>query len=108
MEQQRFNSKKMKELTVLVFRKLGYTESESEIIADVLVTADLYGVSSHGLQRLNLYVNGLDIGRIKRNAKSRIIRETAVSALIDADDGMGQISGVESMHIAIEKAKQQE
>jgi len=106
MEQKRFDSKKMKELAILVFQKLGYLERESEIIADVLVTADLYGVSSHGLQRLNLYVHGLDIGRIKREAKSRIICETAVSALIDADDGMGQLSGVESMHIAIEKAKQ--
>jgi len=90
----------------LIFHKMGYSVEESEIIADVLITADLYGIASHGLQRLNLYVYGLDIGRIKLNAQPKVIRETPVSALIDSDDAMGQLSGVQSMRLAIQKAKQ--
>lgn len=93
------------ELATLIFQKCGYSQQDSETIADVLVTADLYGITSHGLQRLNLYVYGLEIGRIKLHAKPTIIRETLVSALLDADDAMGQISGVQSMKLAIEKAK---
>jgi len=105
MEKKRFDYRKLKELATLIFQKCGYSQQDSETIADVLITADLYGITSHGLQRLNLYVYGLDIGRIKLHAKPRIIRETPVSALLDADDAMGQISGVQSMKLAIEKAK---
>jgi LDH2 family malate/lactate/ureidoglycolate dehydrogenase len=105
MANQRFDFKKLKDLTVLIFQKLGYPEEQSEYIADVLITADLFGVTSHGLQRLNLYEYGLKIGRIKLDAKPRIIKETPVSALIDADASMGQVSGVQSMQLAIRKAK---
>lgn len=106
MEKKRYDHKKLEALTVLVFRKLGYTEEQSRSIADVLVTADLFGITSHGLQRLNLYEYGLRIGRIKRDAKPKILKETPVSALIDADDAMGQVTGVDSMRLAIRKAKE--
>ena len=35
-----------------VFRKFGFDEDETEIIKDVLLTADLYGIESHGMQRM--------------------------------------------------------
>ena len=33
------------------FEKFGFTEAEANIIQDVLLTADLYGIESHGMQR---------------------------------------------------------
>ena len=33
-----------------VFRKFGFNEEETNIIKDVLLTADLYGIESHGMQ----------------------------------------------------------
>ncbi len=38
-----------------VFKKKGFTEKESRDIVDVLITADLYGIESHGIQRLIRY-----------------------------------------------------
>ena len=35
-----------------VFRKFGFNEEETNIIKDVLLTADLYGIESHGMQRM--------------------------------------------------------
>ena len=102
----RYDHKKLKALAVLIFEKLGYPAGQSEIIADVLVTADLFGVTSHGLQRLNLYEYGLRIGRIKLDAKPKILKETPLSALIDAGDAMGQVASAEAMRLAIKKAKQ--
>lgn len=106
MEKNRYDCKKLEALTIIVFQKLGYSEEHSRYIADVLITADLYGITSHGLQRLNLYDYSLKVGRIKLDAKPKILRETPVSAMIDADDAMGQVNGVESMKLAIKKAKQ--
>jgi LDH2 family malate/lactate/ureidoglycolate dehydrogenase len=105
MANRRFDYKKLEVLTVLIFQKLGYTEEQSTYIADVLITADQFGITSHGLQRLNLYEYGLKIGRIKLDAKPKILKETPISALIDADASMGQVTGVESMNLAIKKAK---
>ena len=34
-----------------VFRKFGFNEEETNIIKDVLLTADLYGIESHGMLR---------------------------------------------------------
>ena len=31
------------------FEKFGFTEAEANIIQDVLLTADLYGIESHGM-----------------------------------------------------------
>ena len=34
------------------FQKFGFSESEARIISDVLLLSDLYGIESHGMQRL--------------------------------------------------------
>ena len=38
-----------------VFKAFGFTEEESNQIKDVLLTADLYGIESHGMQRMVRY-----------------------------------------------------
>ena len=43
-----------------VFRKFGFNEEETNIIKDVLLTADLYGIESHGMQRMVRYDKGIE------------------------------------------------
>lgn len=88
-----------------VFRKFGFSEEESDTIKDVLLTADLYGIESHGMQRMVRYHKGLEKGTIHRDAKPEVVFETPVSAVIDGHNGMGQLISVFAMNKAIEKAK---
>ncbi len=88
------------------FKKFGFSEEECDIIVDVLLTSDLYGIESHGMQRLVRYHKGIEKGLIKVDAKPEIVFETPVSAVIEGNDGMGQLLGHKAMTIAIEKAKQ--
>ena len=88
-----------------VFRKFGFDEDETEIIKDVLLTADLYGIESHGMQRMVRYDKGIEKGTIHPDAKPEVVFETSVSAVIDGHDGMGQIISHFAMEKAIEKAK---
>ena len=88
------------------FRTFGFSDEDAAIITDVLLTADMYGIESHGMQRLSRYDNGLQSGLIKLDAKPEVVFETPVSAVIEGHDGMGQIIGHKAMEIAIEKAKQ--
>ncbi len=87
------------------FQKFGFTEEESKKITDVLITSDLYGIESHGMQRLSRYDKGIEKGLIKVTAKPQLLFETPVSAVFDAHNGMGQLAGIKAMETAIEKAK---
>lgn len=87
------------------FMKFGFTEEESNIITDVLLLSDLYGIESHGMQRLARYHKGIEKGLIKVDAKPEVVFETPVSAVIEGNDGMGQLISHKAMNIAIEKAK---
>lgn len=87
------------------FGKFGFSESESRIITDVLMLSDLYGIESHGMQRLVRYHKGIEKGTIVIDAKPEVVFDTPISAVIDAHDGMGQLVGHEAMKLAIQKAK---
>jgi len=87
------------------FTKFGFKQDEAKIITDVLLLSDLYGIESHGMQRLVRYHKGIEKGLIKIDAKPEVVFETPVSAVIDAHDAMGQLAGHFGMSLAIEKAK---
>ena len=46
------------------FEKFGFTEAEANIIQDVLLTADLYGIESHGMQRMVRYHKCIEKGTV--------------------------------------------
>ena len=88
-----------------VFEKEGFASPDAAAIADVLMQADLFGIESHGAQRMMYYHRNIASGSVDVDAKPEIVRETPVSALIDAHFAMGQIAGVKAMKAAIRKAK---
>ena len=88
------------------FEKFGFSREDAAQITDVLLLADLYGIKSHGTQRLVRYHKGIERGSIDVNAKPEIVFETPVSAVIDGHSGMGQLISAFAMNKAIEKAKQ--
>ena len=88
-----------------LFGSYGFTSSESRIITDVLIRADLYGIESHGVQRLVRYHDEIVTGMVEPKSKPETLHETAISATIDAKKAMGQLVGVQAMELAIEKAQ---
>jgi LDH2 family malate/lactate/ureidoglycolate dehydrogenase len=101
----RFPREGLTKLCSQIFTDYGYSDKDAKFIVDVLIEADMMNVESHGLQRLELYCNGIDIGRIKVQADIKTVAETPLSATIDADAAMGQLVGRLGMHTAIKKAK---
>ena len=101
-----YSYEQLKTFCTDAFLKFGFKQEEADIIVDVLLTSDLYGIESHGMQRLVRYHKGIEKGLIKIGAKPEIVFETPMSAVIEGNDGMGQLLGHKAMTIAIEKAKQ--
>ena len=87
-----------------VFVKLNVPEQDAEIVAENLVMADMRGVESHGVQRLKRYVNGIKAGGVKVNPKVRVVKDSPVYALLDGDEGLGQVAAYRAMRLAVEKA----
>ena len=88
-----------------VFCAYGFSADESRIITDVLIRSDLYGIESHGVQRLIRYHNEIKSGMVDVQAKPEVVHETPISAVVDARKSMGQLAGVAGMKMAIQKAR---
>jgi LDH2 family malate/lactate/ureidoglycolate dehydrogenase len=73
--------------------------------ADAMVATDLAGVDSHGISMLMDYEKSAKKGKLNLKAKPRIVRETPVTALIDADAGLGHPAATMGMELAIRKAQ---
>lgn len=85
--------------------KCGVPKNDAQICADVLITSDLRGIESHGIGRLRMYCDRLRKGLQSPITKLTVIRESPTTTVIDANNGMGMVTGVKSMDIAIQKAK---
>ncbi|MBE7035392.1 MAG: Ldh family oxidoreductase [Ruminococcaceae bacterium] len=88
-----------------VFQGYGFTEEEAVQITDVLLTSDLWGIESHGVQRLIRYHKEFTEGIARRDTKPEIIKETPISATIDGHAYVGQLLSAQAMRMAIDKAK---
>ena len=86
-------------------QRFNVPEADAVRAADTLIEADLRGIDSHGISRLDrFYLQGLQEGRITPKANWRVVHETPTTARIDADSGLGLMVGTHAMDIAIAKA----
>jgi len=102
----RVDHRSLKEWVKSVYVKLGLLEEHAEVVADVLVTADLMGISSHGVQRVGRYVGGIKRGTVNLRPRMRVVRDLGAAALVDGDNGLGHPVALYAMRVAIEKARQ--
>lgn len=84
----------------------GIPEEDAKVCADVLLESDKRGIESHGVNRFKpIYLDRIKAGIQNPVTNFEILKETATTAVVDGHDGMGQVIGVKSMNMAIEKAK---
>lgn len=88
-----------------VFVRVGLSEEDSRIEAEVLVWANLRGVDSHGVLRIEWYLELIDAGVMNLRPDIRVERETPATFTMDADHALGPVVTVQAMRKAIEKAK---
>ncbi|CAH0590106.1 unnamed protein product [Chrysodeixis includens] len=87
-------------------KAVGCAAKAAEQQAQLLIQADRYGHPSHGLNRLEMYVNEISSGSCMPNNKPKVLRETASTAWIDANNVLGATASHYAMDVAINKAKE--
>ncbi|MCL4377343.1 MAG: Ldh family oxidoreductase [Actinobacteria bacterium] len=102
----RFKKEDLTVFAVKYMEKLGIPAHDAKIVADVLISADLRGVDSHGLIRINTYYgNRLEKKYMNPLTPMKTISETASTISIDGGNGLGQVVSYYAMQKCIEKAK---
>jgi L-2-hydroxycarboxylate dehydrogenase (NAD+) len=89
-----------------VFKKINCPEDQARLATDVLLSADLRGIDSHGIARLSGYVRLWEVNRVNSNPDIKVVHETPSTAVVDGDSGLGLVIAPKAMEIAIQKAIQ--
>jgi ureidoglycolate dehydrogenase (NAD+) len=94
------------ELGVKSFVGLGLTPKDARDVCRILVLADLFGLSTHGMSRVESYGERLQVLGI--NPRPDITLERVAPALVkvDGDNGVGPLVGLRSLEAAMEVARE--
>ena len=84
----------------------GMPPDDANLVAGLLVKADLRGYPGHGVTRVAPYLNWIKDGTIDIREKPKIEREGELSAVIAGHHYIGQVVAHEGMNLAIKKAKE--
>lgn len=95
----------LRALTRRMLVAAGTPEHVGEVVADVLVEANLTGHDSHGVLRIPTYLDQIDSGRIQPAAEPRILSETGTVIRVDGQHGFGHYTACKGMDLAIGKAR---
>ena len=93
----RISEKELRAFMERAYEKEGFEQEEARRIADVLMQADLFGIESHGAQRMMYYHQNIKSGSVDVHARAEIVRETPVSALLDGHFAMGHLTAAKAV-----------
>jgi LDH2 family malate/lactate/ureidoglycolate dehydrogenase len=87
-----------------VLRAWGMAEAAVAVTAEIMIETDLAGIESHGVSMLAIYDGMRRTGKLNLKAAPRVVRQSATTALIDAEAGLGHPAAAMAMDLAIDKA----
>ena len=102
----RFNPDELRDLTARLSVAVGVRLEDAQIFAHALIDADLHGVSTHGISRLNIYLKRIEKGLIDPKAEISIKRNGGSVLALDAGNGLGQVQAVKALKMLLPLAKQ--
>lgn len=102
----RFRPHEMRSLAARLAAAVGVQSSDAEIFSRALVDADLQGVSTHGISRLNIYLQRIEKGLIAPKAELTVERDGGSILALDAGNGLGQIQAIKALDLLVPLAKQ--
>jgi L-2-hydroxycarboxylate dehydrogenase (NAD+) len=101
----RFKKEELLDFVVRYLKALSVPEVDAGIVGEVLISADMRGIDSHGLHRLGSYYGSRIMKKfLNPETPYRIVNETPTTALIDGGNGCGQVVSYRAMKLCIEKA----
>jgi len=101
----RYDPEIAKKIVVEIAKAAGVPEKDAGILADSLVGADIYGLSTHGVSRVNIYVRRIQKGLIDPKAEVSFDKRGSSVIAVNAGNGLGQVQASKVLEILISMAK---
>ena len=105
VERRIYSIETLSEFSRRVFEHFDVPPDDARVASEVLAASDIRGIESHGVARLHCYYDLLRLGRIQPRPNVRVVRESASTATVDGDNGLGLVVGPKANEIAMEKAE---
>ncbi len=106
MEETRFPVERLQDFIHSACLAQGVPDEHARICARRMIESDLRGMHGHGILRLPPYSRRIREGGYNLNPDIQVTRETPVSAVVDGDNGLGQVVMTFVADLAIRKAKE--
>src|SRR2546426_49493 len=95
----------LREFSTRMFLHFGVSKVDAAQAADVLASADLRGIDSHGVARLHSYSDMPPLPRITPLPKIKVLLPPPSPATIDGDNGLGLVVGPHANRFAMDMAE---
>lgn len=95
----------LEEFTAAAMMALGLPSEDAAAVATLMVEADMQGSDGHGVIRLAPYAKRILAGGINLKPNIKVVQERTAMALVDGDNGMGQLVMKKATELAIHKAR---
>jgi ureidoglycolate dehydrogenase (NAD+) len=102
----RLSEAELRDLGQRAFEGLGLNAANAKDVVDVLVLADLFGLSTHGLSRVESYGERLDVGGIAKNPAIATERVAPAMVTVDGANGVGPLVGMHGLRSAMDVARE--
>ncbi len=83
---------------------VGLPADKADLLGEMLAGNDAKGVFSHGSRQIATYARLMRDGNLNSRPQVKVVRETATTAIVDGDGGLGYFPSHRAMTLAIEKA----
>lgn len=95
----RYSKEQLQSVTAKLASAVGVPTGDADIFADALVDAEMQGISTHGMSRLNIYLQRIQKGLIVADAKLNIDRQLGSILTVDAGNGLGQVQASKTLDL---------
>lgn len=88
-----------------VLNKCGVPDGHISIITESIIYAHVRNKEQHGINRLPIYVKKIKAGLMSPVTSLKAITNRPVIAVLDANNGFGQVGAYKGMELCVEKAE---
>lgn len=100
----KIDRQRARETAIAAFRAHGVSAEDARVTAEMLVTAEARGTSSHGLIRLPRYLRGIEHGNVDTDGDIKVVRDGGATATIDGGSRLGPAVAMEAIGEATVRA----
>jgi LDH2 family malate/lactate/ureidoglycolate dehydrogenase len=102
----RYPKVQIESLVAQLAQLMGVPAQDAVLFAEALVDADLQGVPTHGVSRLNIYLKRIEAGLIDPKAELTVDRGAGSVLALNAGNGLGQVQARKALDLLIPLARQ--